>query len=208
MKKKTERKVKTANKDREQHWCAWDEPLWGPKKLNALLDKLYDGVKDGLYISLAQFREEEKISIGFWQELIEKNLFFKHGISVIKDAIYTQRLKGALEDPDNEHILLKGISNYDLDTIEHRHAEREWEIEKNKDFASFQNSLAKDLSTHNSNLKKDEVEEWRDLIHNGMCDSEGNMFFKFGGPATSEEECLKKLSPISTTSDQPGTNNE
>lgn len=208
MKKKTDRKVKEEKKEKGRHWSAFDEPLWGPTCLQNLLDEAYDAIQEGRCLSLADFRKEKKMSWFWWKRLEKKNPFFRDGVAVLKDFIYSKRIEAALADPGAEMILMKGLNNYDLDGIAQKREEKWFDLKMSRKMATFQHGLSKDLSTHNAQLKKNEETQPLELFVNVMRSSDGRLFTKFGGPEMKEEPCPSTQYPTSTTSDLPGTNNE
>lgn len=212
MKKKTERKPKKENKSSGQHWSAFDEGIWGPTRIKALLDEFKQAIENEEVLSIPAFCALKEIDIRDFFFFKKKYPWFKRGLEILKSLIYKKRSEILEVDPDRD-ILREGLKNYDTFASYERekikHQEEKRKAHFTKDIASFNNTLAKDLATHNSNLKKGENNEWHEmLIKNVMLDSEGNAFLKFGGPRLTEEQCPTTVSPISTTSDQTGTNNE
>ncbi len=104
-------KRKEAIKKTELHWSAFDEKIWGPTKLRALLDELKNEVEQGNVVSLERFKGQKRIDPHHWQKLIDQHPFFAQGIRIIKNIIYGKR-EQLVYDENKNSLMLKDLARY------------------------------------------------------------------------------------------------
>ena len=140
MKKKIVRKGKQDIKSGAIHWSAFDERVWGPTKLQALLDEFKQEVLTGTILSIEQFRGRKGIDPHEWQKLTKKYPFFEKGLRIIKDLIYGKRLELVYYE-DKNSLMLKDLARYSEDHYAHTRRSVGDDHELRKDLAEIKIKL-------------------------------------------------------------------